>query len=113
MTSLTHRMVRNDLLPDLSIVCTYADGTAVDLSAATSPKFYMRNAHDASAAPKVDASATISDGANGELTYSWQSGDTDTAGSYVAEFEVQISGRRFTFPTGSQIMKVVIRPDIA
>ena len=113
MTNLTHRMVRNDLLPALSITCTYADGTAVDLSAATAPKFYMRNAHDVSATPKVNGTATITDGAAGQLTYTWQSGDTDTAGTYNAEFEVQVGGRKFTFPTGSQVMSVIIRPDIA
>lgn len=113
MAKLTHYMARNDLLPALSITCTYADGTPVDLSTATSPKFHMRNTGDASATAKVNATATVSDGAAGELTYTWNSGDTDTAGIYAAEFEVQIGGRRLTFPNGLQIMKVVIRPDIA
>lgn len=113
MANLTHYMARNDLLPALSITCTYADGTPVDLSTATSPKFYMRDTRDASAVAKVSATATVSDGPNGELTYAWNSGDTDTAGTYVAEFEVQIGGRKLTFPNGPQIMKVVVRPDIA
>lgn len=113
MAKLTHYMARNDLLPALSITCTYADGTPVDLSTATSPKFYMRDARNALAEVKVDATATVSDGAAGELTYTWNLGDTDTAGIYAAEFEVQIGGRRLTFPNGLQIMKVVIRPDIA
>lgn len=112
MSDLIHYMVRNDLLPSLSITCSYADGTKVDLSAATSPKFYMRTAHDASAAVKVDAAATVTDGVGGVLTYSWSSGDTDTAGTYMAEFEVQIGGRKLTFPNGTQIMKVVVRADI-
>jgi len=58
-------MARNDLLPSLSITCTYADGTAVDLSTATTPKFYMRSAQDASASVKVDATATVTNGAGG------------------------------------------------
>jgi len=113
MADLTHFMARNDLLPSLSITCTYADGTAVDLSTATTPKFYMRSAQDASASVKVDATATVTNGAGGELTYSWSSGDTDTAGVYLAEFEVQIGGRKLTFPNGTQIMKVIVRADIA
>ena len=113
MAKLTHYMARNDLIPALSITCTYADGTPVDLSTATSPKFYMRTASDPSATPKVDATATVTDGANGVISYSWASGDTDTAGAYVAEFEVQIGGRRLTFPNGPQILQVAIRADIA
>lgn len=113
MAKLTHYMARNDLLPALSITCTYADGTPVDLSTATSPKFYMRDMRDALAEVKVDATATVSDGAAGELTYTWNSGDTDTAGIYAAEFEVQIGGRKLTFPNGPQILQVAIRADIA
>ena len=113
MAALTHYMVRNDLLPSLTVACKYADGTAVDLSSATSPKFYMRSAQDPTAAAKVNATATIADGPAGVLSYSWASGDTDTAGTYQAEFEVQIGGRKLTFPNGTQIMKVVVRADIA
>jgi len=113
MAELTHFMVRNDLLPSLSITCSYSDGTAVDLSTATSPKFYMRSAHDPTAAAKVNATATIADGPAGVLSYSWSAGDTDTAGTYQAEFEVQIGGRKLTFPNGTQIMKVIVRADIA
>lgn len=32
--------------------------------------------------------ATISDAENGEVTYEWQPGDTDTAGVYKAETEI-------------------------
>lgn len=113
MAEMTHYMARNDLLPSLTVTCSYADGTPVDLSTATNPKFFMRDARDASAAPKVDASATVSDGANGVLTYAWSSGDTDTAGTYLAEFEVQIGGRRLTIPNGPQLMRVVVKADIA
>lgn len=113
MADLTHYMVRNDLLPSLTVACEYADGTAVDLSSATSPKFYMRDSRDASAAVKVNAAATVSNGAAGELTYAWNSGDTDTVGTYAAEFEVQIGGRKLTFPNGPQLLKVVVKADIA
>lgn len=113
MSDLTHYMVRNDLLPSLTVSAKYADGTPVDLSAATNPKFYMRDSRDASATPKVNASASVSDGVNGAITYQWSSGDTDTAGTYYAEFEVQIGGRKLTLPNGPQVMKVVVKADIA
>lgn len=109
---LVHHMARNDLLPDLAITCKYADGTAVDLSTATSPEFHMRTAGDASASLKVDGTATVTDGTGGKIAYSWALGDTDTVGIYDAEFEVQIGGRRLTFPNGEQSLQVVIKGDL-
>lgn len=103
---------RNDLLPAITIQARYTDGTPVDLTGATSPMFRMRSYRAADGStPKVARAATIADAANGTMRYAWSSGDTDTAGLFVAEFEAQLSGKRITFPGGG-ILTVQITEDI-
>lgn len=65
------------------------DGNAVDLTGA-SVRFQMKKVGDDS--PSVDASAKITDASNGIVAYDWSIGDTDTTGSYIAEFDVDYSG---------------------
>lgn len=101
---------RNDLLPPITVACTYRDGTPVDLSAATSPKFFMRSAASG-AATKVDATAEVTDGAGGIIRYSWSGTDTDTVGRYVAELEVQVGGKKITFPS-NEILEVNVTEDL-
>lgn len=93
---------RNDLLPPITVACTYRDGTAVDLSSATSPKFFMRSTA-AGAATKVDGTAEVTDGAGGIIRYLWSGTDTDTVGRYSAEFEVQVGGKKITFPSNEKL----------
>lgn len=70
----------------------------VDLTLATSAKFLMR---EAGGAVKVNGTATISDAANGEVTYTWGTADLDTAGVYDAEVQVTWTGGAIeTFPNG-------------
>ena len=55
-------------------------------------------------------SASISSDSDGTyFQYDWQSGDTDTAGMYFAEFEVTLSNSAVeTYPNGGYIdIKVV------
>ena len=64
------------------------------------------------AAVVIDAAATIVTAAAGLVRYSWASGDTDTAGSYQAEFEVTYAdGSIETFPNSSNI-KIDIMEDL-
>lgn len=65
------------------------DEDAVDLTGA-SVHFQMKLVGDD--APSVDAAAKITDAANGIVAYDWADGDTDTTGSYIAEFDVDYSG---------------------
>ena len=110
--SLTFNIKRNDLGPALTIQAAYKTDpvTYPDLSSATSPKFIMvaAGAPDGTT-PKVSATATIYDGPNGKLRYSWQGTDTDTAGTYRAEFEVVISGRKQTFPEDGYLVVNVLQ----
>lgn len=113
MPNQTFTIDRNDLLPPITWAATYSDGTVVDLSAATSPEFHMRLASAADlTAPKVNGTATIVDGPGGIIRYAWTGTDTDTAGTYNAEFEVLIGGKPLTIPTEDRLT-VHVRKDIA
>jgi hypothetical protein len=84
--------------------------TVVDLTLATSVTFKMRPVRDLTL--KVDAAATVLVAASGTVEYRWISGDTDTAGTFYAEWEVLWSdGTPETFPTINHDI-VVIRPDL-
>lgn len=77
---------KGDLRPNIEATLEDDSGNAVDLSNASSVDFHMRR-FDADST-KVDSSATITDASNGKVEYEWTSGDTDTAGDFLAEFEV-------------------------
>ena len=66
------------------------DGVAFDLSSST-VRFKMRAAN--SSTLKVDASATITSAANGQVRYDWASLDVDTAGDYLVWWEVTTAGK--------------------
>lgn len=109
MPDLRFTIKRHDRLPAIAIQAKYRDGTAVDLTGATTPKFYMRSTGAAdSTTPDVDGIAEITDAANGKLRYLWGDGDTDVAGSYLAEFEVTLSGRRLSFPAAETLIVQVV-----
>lgn len=92
---------QNDRLPEfaafLKTKAGNADAQPVDLTGAT-VAFKMRL--PGSPTLKVDAPATIVDAIQGEVSYAWAVGDTDTTGLYQAEFEVTFAGgATFSFPT--------------
>lgn len=75
-----------------------------------SVKFVMAASGDKMVA--VDAVATIEEATDGIVTYAWAVGDTDDAGSYVAEFEVTfVDASVQTFPTQGYI-DVTIEEDL-
>jgi hypothetical protein len=68
---------------------------------------------DAAGPVKIDTAATVVTAASGIVRYDWLAADTDTAGTFQAEFEVTYSdGKIETFPNASYI-EVVITDDIA
>ncbi len=85
----------------------------VDLSTAGSVVFNMR-LHSAPGTIKVNrGSAAITNAVGGEVTYTWGTADTATAGTYDAEVEVIWGdGKAETFPNDSY-WSVVVVDDIA
>lgn len=92
---------QNDTVPSLRADLKDGDNAAIDLTGA-SVKFIMRAIGGTTAV--INASASIVSEAGGTVQYNWQSGDTDTVGSYQAEFEVTYSGGTVeTFPNDGYI----------
>jgi len=88
----------NDLQPYYYAKAKNSDGTVISISGAT---IYctMKEIDGSIKINRQTAGITISDAANGEFHYAWQSGDTDTAGNYSIEFEINpSSGGKFTLP---------------
>lgn len=105
---MTFRIKQNDTSPGLEAVLSNAGGTAINLNG-SSVRFHMRRA---GAAVVIDAAATIVTAAAGLVRYSWTAGDTDTAGSYQAEFEVTYAdGSIESFPNTANL-DIVIMEDV-
>ena len=100
---------QNDTVPSIRAALENGSGDAVDLTNATC-NFHMRPL--GSTTITVDASAQIVTEATGIVQYNWVADDTDTIGSYQAEFEVTYpDGTVETFPNNGYI-RVEITDDI-
>ena len=91
---------KNDLQPHYPEQVKDSAGTVVNLTGAT---IYctMKNIVD-DGTLKINRQTTginISDAVQGKFEYQWQTGNTDTAGKYYIEFEINpASGGKFTVP---------------
>lgn len=84
-----------DRLPELQATLTDTAGVPVDLTGLT-VQFHMRAVN--ATTPTVAAAATLVTPTSGVVKYTWVGGDTDTPGSYWAEWEVTFGdGRTQTF----------------
>lgn len=85
-------MKRGDTAPPLGQTLVGTDRVAEDLTGYQEVSFYMRDS-DKNVVISDDTSGQVSvdDAANGKVSYSWQSGDTDQVGYYEAEWEVVFS----------------------
>lgn len=101
---------RNDTSPILNATLKDGDGAAVDL-AGTSVALKMKAVNDTSL--KVDSACTIVDASNGKVRYTWAATDTNTRGSYQAEFQVTYSGGAIeTFPNDGYV-SIIITDDLS
>ena len=103
---MTFSIKQNDTAPSLRATLLDGDGNPVNLSGST-VRFHMRLLGQT--AIVVNQSATLIDAANGIAQYNWVAADTDTIGSYQAEFQVTYSdGAIETFPNDSYIRVDII-----
>lgn len=103
MSSNTFRIKANDRRPYLQIAFVDANGDAVNLTGALAVRFHMKPVD--SATLKIDGgSATVTDATNGLAEYRWTVGDTDTAGLFHGEFEIEwTSGVYETHPVDTYL----------
>ena len=111
---MAHRFFikRGDTSPALQIQLQEADGSKItDLSPDDTVEFHMENEDGDTV---VDAAGVVDDAADALVSYSWDTTDTENAGTFLAEFEVsfQATGRTETFPNSSNII-VNIEEDLA
>jgi len=106
---MAFRIKKNDTSPKLAVTLEDALGNPIGL-AGCAARFHMK-AFGASSL-KIDAVADIGDAVNGIVEYSWQSGDTDTAGTYYGEIEVTYADNAVeTFPNNGYFT-VIIKEDL-
>lgn len=110
MADTIFRLKQNDLRPSIESYLWLSTDAAQDLSGAT-VRFLMRP--KGSTTPKVAAAAVVV--AANHVRYDWVGTDTDTAGTYEAEWEVTLSGGLpITFPNDERVkyITVIITDDI-
>lgn len=106
----TAYLKQNDTSPTLDAILTDADGNIVDVTGA-SVRFHMQKI--GATTLKVDAAAIVVNGPAGHVRYTLQDGDTDTPGSYKAEYEVTfLDGSIETFKNTPDQLRVVITPEL-
>jgi hypothetical protein len=91
--------------PTLVVNLLDAQGN-VNLTGASSVTFRMRLQNGTTA---VTGTATVTQAAQGEVTYAWAANDTATPGTYIAEWSVTWStGVTQTFPT-DRVFTILVR----
>lgn len=103
----TFYIKRNDHRPPIEAALKQANGAPINLEHAT-VKFIMSN----DAGIKVEAPAQIIDATNGVVKYDWQEGDTDTAGSYQAEFEITFQDEDLMTVPNAEYIIITILSDL-
>jgi len=107
---LVIKLKQGDDLPVLTVVLRDGNKLPIDITGAA-VKFLMKLENSTSL--KIDSTGvTIDDSTGGQVTYPWSTGDLDTDGSYLAEFEITFgSGKILTCPSDEEI-DVIIRREL-
>lgn len=111
MPRIDFKIKRHDTAPDFVVDLTAA-GLPADLTGVVSVTFHMVKGGvvKVSHAAVVDPDQTAH---KGRVKYQWQTGDTDTRGTYKAEFEADFgSGVLQTYPNDKDL-RVLVVPDLA
>jgi len=86
--------VQGDTAPDITAIIHQEDDptSIVDLSSAMGVRFQMRRQDDHRYT--VNSAATVIDGPNGKVSYSWGANDLAVPGTYLVQWEVTYLGGR-------------------
>ncbi len=108
MSIKTLNLKKNDLQPYYSAQAKDASGAVIPLTGAS---IVCTMKQMGVSTPKIDRQSTginITDAGNAEFEYQWQSGDTDTVGTFQIEFEITpASGGKFTLPADEKARVVI------
>lgn len=92
----TLTLKKDDLEPKYIATLRNADGTPVDLTNATTVSLIVKQQ---GGVKSFKAAGSFLDRANGQVQYTWASGNTDTVGTFQMEWEViWPTNRPETFP---------------
>ena len=102
---------RHDRLPAITYVVTDNEGLPLDLTPYTAVRFFMRQRDHTEL--KVSGNASFDgDKQDGIVRYEWADGDTDTAGVFFAEFELEdASGKKRSVPS-TGLIRIEIAGDL-
>ena len=107
-TKLTHIMKRNDTLPSLGATFQDSSGVALNLTTASGVTFTMKQI-EGDTLQVSSATATVNQASKGQVHYEFTSANTNTAGTYLAEFEITYNdGGKLTVPTQGAISVVIL-----
>ena len=99
-------MKQGDLKPIMSAYLTDENGTAVDLTDASSVNFIMKNKDTKTTT--IDAAAVVADATSGKVTYQWTGSQTAIVGTYDALFKVDWGASSYqSFPVEGYIEVVI------
>jgi hypothetical protein len=100
-------MRQGDTRPALVRNIVEDDGRAVNLTGFSAFVHYVRDdgGQPAAGAPVTTRTATVTNAAQGEVTYNWVAADTATVGDFLVEVEVRDAGAtvRRTYPRAGYI----------
>jgi hypothetical protein len=102
---MAFKIKQNDTSPSLQATLKDASFTPINLTE-SQVRFHMKSVDGAL---KIDAPMVVVTPLQGLIQYDWQSGDTDTVGTYYIEFEVTYSDASIeTFPNdGNKVVSIV------
>jgi hypothetical protein len=102
--AVNFKIVEDNTAPDYVITCT-RDGTAIDLSSATTVTLIIKRKSD-NTITQSGKNAIITTPASGVITYTADATDFPSAGIYVADIKVTYSGGGIEILYGQARFKV-------
>lgn len=101
---MTFVIKQGDTSPSIKVALTDSDGTAINLTGC-SVDFVMKDYNNGVV---LNEAMTIVTPLQGIVQYDWQEGDTDSSGTFYAEFKVTYTNLSVeTFPNNSNTTVVI------